>query len=299
MAGIDLRGITPPIPTPFDAEGRILHERLRENLTRWLAAGIHGAVVLGSNGEYPFLSEAEKCAVWETARQAIPRDRLMIAGTGAESTATAIELARRAAELGADAALVVTPHYYRGRMTSPTLIRHFRAVADASPIPVIIYNVPANTNIDLDAATIIELAQHGNIIGVKDSSANLTKMGEVMRYAPAPFAFFAGTGSVIFPALSIGARGAVPALGNVAPRECVAIYDAFNKGDLDRARKLQLKLIRLNTAVTSGMGVPGLKAALDYVGYYGGPPRPPLLPLGASDQAALVRMIEEAGIEKA
>ncbi len=291
-----LEGIFPPIPTPFDAEGKILHDRLRENLTRWFTTGLHGAVVLGSNGEYVMLNETEKCAVWETARQVIPRDRWFIAGTGAESTATAIGLARRAAELGADAALVVTPHYYRGQMNTKTLVRHFTAIADASPIPVILYNVPANTNVDMDAATIIELAQHPNIAGIKDSSGNLAKMGEVIHATPAHFAFFAGSGSFLFPALSIGARGGVPALANVAPRECVELFEAAKRGDFEKARELQLRLVRLNGAVTNRWSVPGLKAALDEIGYYGGPPRPPLLPLGAADRAAMREILQETGI---
>ena len=294
-----LEGILPPIPTPFDAEGKIWHERLRENLTRWLAAGLHGAVVLGSNGEYVLLNEAEKCAVWETARAVIPHDRWFIAGTGAESTAAALGLTRRAAELGADAALVVTPHYYRGQMNTNVLIRHFRAIADASPIPIILYIVPGNTNVDLEAATVVELARHPNIIGIKDSSGNLPKMGEVIHSTSPDFAFFAGSGSFLLPALSIGARGGVLALANVAPRECVELYAAARRGDFERARELQLRLIRLNAAVTSRWSVPGLKAALDAIGYYGGPPRPPLLPLGEADRAALRAILQEAGISNA
>ena len=290
-----LEGIFPPISTPFDAAGNILHDRLRENLTRGLAAGLHGAVVLGSNGEYVMLNETEKCAIWETARAVIPHDRWFIAGTGAESTNTALGLTRRAAELGADAALVVTPHYYRGQMNTRVLVRHYFTIADASPIPVILYNVPANTNVDMDAATIIELAQHPNIVGIKDSSGNLAKLGEVLHAVP-QFACFAGSGSFLFPSLSIGAVGGVLALANVAPRECVELYTAARSGDFERARELQLRLIRLNAAVTSRWSVPGLKAALDELGYYGGPPRPPLLPLGEADRAALREILKEARI---
>ncbi len=291
---MDIQGIFPPIPTPFDADGKILHDRLRLNLARWVETGLHGFVVLGSNGEYVMLNETEKCAVWETAREAIPRDRMFIAGTGAESTATAIALTRLAAERGAQAALVVTPHYYRGQMNSNVLVRHFRAIADASPIPILVYNVPANTNVDLDAATVIELARHENIAGIKDSSGNLAKMGEVIHSTRADFAFLAGSGSFLFPALAIGAKGGVPALANVAPRECIELYESFKRGEMDAARELQLRLIRLNAAVTSRWSVPGLKAALDEVGWYGGPPRPPLLPLGEADRATLREIIREA-----
>lgn len=291
-----LGGITPPIPTPFDKNGEILHGELRANLQRWFAAGLHGVVVLGSNGEYVLLSEAEKFAVWETARDAIPHDRLFIAGTGSESTAAAVRLARRAAEIGADAVLVVTPHYYRGQMSPAVLTRHFRTIADASTVPVIIYNVPANTNVDMDAATIIELAVHENIAGIKDSSGNLAKMGQVIHSTRPGFSFLAGSGSFLFPALSIGAKGGVPALANVAARECVLLYDAFRKGDHEIAREVQLRLIRLNDAVTSRWSVSGLKAALDEIGMYGGPPRLPLLPLGEPDRAKLREILIEAGV---
>ncbi len=296
MSKPEIRGILPPIPTPFDAEGRILPEQFRANLSRWLAAGLHGVVVLGSNGEYPFLNETEKCQVWETAREAIPTDKLFVAGTGGESTTATIHLTRRAAELGADAALVVTPHYYRSQMARPALVQHFRSIADASPVPIILYNVPANTNVDMDAATVLQLAEHENIAGLKDSSGNVVKLGEIIRSAPSRFAVLAGSGSFLFPALVLGAKGGVPALANVAPRECVALFEAVLRGDYESARQLQLRLIPLNNAVTARWSVPGLKAALDMLGYYGGPPRPPLLSLGEQDRAALRKIMQDADV---
>lgn len=290
----EIRGVLPPIATPFDADGSVSTEHLIGNLTRLVEAGLHGFVILGSNGEYPMLSKAEKLCVLETARQVIPQDRLMLAGTGGDSTRETIELTKRAAELGADAALVVTPHYFRPFMTPTALIHHFSAVADASPIPILIYNVPVYTNVDIDAATVIELSRHENIIGMKDSSANFNKMGEVVRYAPAHFAVMVGTGGALFPALCIGAKGAVPALGNIAPRECVTIYNLFHQGNMEQARNLQLRMLRPNVAVTSRWGVPGLKAAMDELGYYGGMPRSPLQPLGESDRNKLRDILREA-----
>jgi 4-hydroxy-2-oxoglutarate aldolase len=230
----------------------------------------------------------------EIARQVIPQDRLLSAGTGADSTREAIGLTKRAAELGADAALIVTPHYYRGQMNATTWTHHYNTLADASPIPIMIYNVPAYTTVEIDAATVIELSRHENIVGIKDSSANFGKMGEIIRFAPKHFSVMVGTGAAIFPALSIGAKGVVPALGNIAPRECVAIYDAFHAGRLAEARNIQLRMIRPNTAVTAKWGVPGLKAALDELGYYGGPPRSPLLPLGESERSKLREILREA-----
>jgi 4-hydroxy-2-oxoglutarate aldolase len=289
-----IRGVLPPITTPFDSKGNIDEGALRANLARWLETGLHGFVVLGSNGEYALLSQEEKIRVLEIARERIPSDRLLIAGTGADSTREAIELTKRAAQIGADAALIVTPHYYRGQMNAAAWTHHYRALADASPIPILIYNVPAYTTVEIDAGTVIELARHENIKGIKDRSANFGKMGEIIRFAPPDFAVLVGTGAAIFPALSIGAKGVVPALGNIAPRECVAIYDAFHAGELDKARNLQLRMIRPNSAVTAKWGVPGLKAAMDELGYYGGPPRAPLMPLGENERVKLREILREA-----
>lgn len=289
-----IHGVLPPVPTAFDADGNFDETAQRANFARWLETGLHGFVILGSNGEYTLLSHAEKIRVLEFAREMMPADRIMIAGTGAESTRAALELTQRAAAIGADAALVAPPHYYRNQMNAAAWTRHFRALADASPIPILIYNVPALTTLDMDAGTIIELSQHPNIKGIKDSSANVSKMGEIVRFAPSDFAVMVGTGSAILPALSVGAKGVIPALGNIAPRECVAIYDAFRAGEMDTARQIQLRMIRPNNAVTVKWGVPGLKAALDVLGYYGGSPRAPLLPLGETERAQLHEILREA-----
>jgi 4-hydroxy-tetrahydrodipicolinate synthase len=291
-----LEGVFPPIPTPFDASGKILHDKLISNLARWNETGLHGYVVLGSNGEYVMLNESERAAVWETARAAIPRDRLFFAGTGAESTSTAIALTKRAAELGADAAMVVTPHYYKSQMNGQTLINHYRVIADASPIPIILYNFPPSTGIDLDAPTVLQLAQHPNIVGIKDSSGNITKFAEIVRGASSDFALLAGSGAYFYPSLCVGATGCVPALGNIAPRECVALFDAFRAGRHEEAREIQLRVIALNAAITSKWSVPGLKAALDELNFYGGPPRLPLRSLGTEDRHALKELMKQAGV---
>ncbi len=291
-----LEGVIPPIPTPFDHFGRLALDKLRANMKLWLHTGLHGFVVLGSNGEYVMLSDEEKFAVWETAREVIPRDRWFIAGAGSESTQGVLALIKRAAEIGADYALVVTPHYYKNQMNRTAQVTHYRALADSSPLPVLIYNVPANTGIDLDAATILEIAQHPNIAGMKDSSGNLAKMSEVLAGAKPDWAMFVGTGSLLYPALAIGARGSVPALGNLAPRELVKIFQDYRAGHLAEARDAQLKLVELNRYITAYWGVPALKAALDMLGYYGGSSRMPLLPLDAKQHEELKRVMERAGL---
>ncbi|HEX7593618.1 MAG TPA: dihydrodipicolinate synthase family protein [Anaerolineae bacterium] len=295
---LKLEGVFPPIPTPFDADGNLLLDKVKSNIALWNKTGLHGYVVLGSNGEAVMLTEAEKAALWQAARDAIPRDKLFLIGAGVESTRNCIALAKRAAELGADAAMFVTPNYYKAEMKPVALINHYRVIADASPIPTIIYNMPIATGIDIDAATVIALAQHPNIIGIKDSSGNVAKFGEIIRAVRPEFSVIAGSGSYLYPALCVGAKGTVAALANVAPRECLAIYDAFRAGEHAKARELQLKMIPLNAAVTTRWNIPGLKAALEELnqGYYGGAPRLPLRPLGDEDRRALRQIMKDAGV---
>lgn len=290
-----LKGCFPPIPTPFDAKGRVDHDHLASNLEKWQRTPLKGFVVLGSNGEAVLLTTQEKLDIWKTAGQAIQQGHLFIAGTGCESTRETLELTEKAAALGADAAMVVTPHYYKARMDHRALVTHYTAVADGSPIPIILYNVPGFTGIDLGAETIIELAGHPKIIGLKESSGNVVKMAEVVSRTEG-FQVLAGSGSFLLPALSIGAVGGVMALAAVAPQALAEIISDFEKGDMVRARNTQLRLIAANRAVTSRFGIPGLKAALDRIGMYGGPVRPPLRPLDPEQQATLERILREAGI---
>lgn len=291
-----LRGVFPPIPTPFTADGDLATGELRRNLGWWAGTGLAGFVVLGSNGEYVALSEQEKLEAIRVTRETVAAGQSVIAGTGAESTRETIRLSRAAAELGVDAVIVVTPHYYRTRMDAASLLAHYRAVADATPVPVLLYNVPANTGIDMAPEVVIQLAEHPNIVGIKDSSGNMPSMAEVLRAGPSDFAVFAGSAGFMLPALAMGAAGAIVAQANVAPRETVALFDGFQKGDLAAARALQLRLLPVNTAVTARWGVPALKAALDRLGRYGGPPRLPLLQLGPSECAALDRVLTAAGL---
>ena len=293
---ISLHGSFPPIPTPFDAQDEVDCGALTANLERWNAYGLAGYVVTGSNGEAAFLAEDEKRRVWEAARQAIPTGKLFIAGTGCESTRQTIALTRMAADAGADAALVVTPHYYANMVSSQALLRHYEAVADASPIPIILYTVPKFTHVDLDAAIIGRASMHPNIIGVKDSSGNLIKMADTVGSAGPDFQVLAGSGGFFLAGLAVGAVGCVPALGNVAPQEVVDIQHLFEARRMDDAAELQRRMVPVNTAVTARFGVPGLKAALDMLGYYGGPVRAPLTDLGDGDRRILQDTLAEGGL---
>jgi len=293
---ISLKGVFPPIPTPFDEQGQVAHQALRENLERWNQYDLAGYVVLGSNGEAVYLAEKEKIRVWETVRDAVPSGKLLIAGTGCESTQGTIALTQKAAAAGADAALVVTPHYYSGRMTSPGLLQHYASVAAASPIPVMIYNVPKFTHVDMDAATIAQASRHPNIAGVKDSSGNIAKLSDVVRLAEPGFQVLAGTGGFFFAGLSLGAVGGILALANVAPRESIDIQRLHETRHWDEAAELQRQMLPVNAAVTTVYGIAGLKAALDMLGYYGGPVRSPLLDLDQKNKRALRRTMLEAGL---
>ena len=296
MASINLAGVFPPIPTPFDASGDVACDALLSNLAHLNRSALAGFVVLGSNGEAVHLNDSETLQVIETARVGIPPDRLMIVGTGRLSTGETALWTRRAAEAGADAALVLPPYYYRGQMTTEVLVQHFRAIADEAPIPIILYNMPACTGIDLGAETVLVLASHENICGIKDSGGNLAKLAEIRKDAGPNFAVLAGSAGFLLPALAVGASGGVVALANIAPEPCLRIVEAARCGDWKTAREIQLRMIRPNTAVTRGWGVPALKAAMDLLGLFGGEPRAPLLPLSDARKSELRRMLEEADI---
>jgi 4-hydroxy-2-oxoglutarate aldolase len=299
-SAVSLSGVFPPLPTPFDAGGDLALGALVENLERWNACGLAGYVVLGSNGEAGYLSEDERVRVWETAREVIPPEKVMLAGTGCESTRATIALTRRAAEAGADAALVVTPNYYDSKMTPDALLAHYRAVADASPIPVVLYNVPKFTHVELDMDTIARAARHPNVVGLKDSGGDIARLTEVVRLtgpaAETGFQVMAGTAGYFLTGLLMGAVGGVLAVANVAPAESVELYRLFEAGRWDEAVALQRRLIPVNTAVTGRFGIAGLKAALDMLGYYGGPVRSPLQPVGEDERRALRGVLVEGGL---
>lgn len=296
-ASILLNGIYPPIPTPFDGDGNVYVDALVSNIALLSQFDLRGFVVLGSNGEYVMLSEREKILVMEAARSVIPPDRLMIVGTGGQSTLETVNLTIKAAEIGADAALVITPSYYKNQMTPEALITHYHTVAENSPIPVLIYNMPANTGIDLDTELISAIARHPNIIGLKESGGNVVKIGTIRAQENPAFQVLAGSAGFLLPALSVGAIGGVLALANIAPGHCIAIQQLHSEGRVKDAQNLQLSLIALNTAVTSKWGVPALKAAMDIMGMYGGPVRSPLLPLSGDNKKIIQAMLNKAGLK--
>ena len=288
---MNLAAVFPPMTTPFH-DGEVDSRAIRTNITRWLAAGAGGVVALGSNGEAPLLDDEECDHVIAAAREAIPRDRTLIAGTGRESTRAAMAAARRAAALGADAVLVRTPSYYKSRMTPDAFLRHYTSIAEASPVPVLLYNYPAVTGVNLGPDTVGRLAEHPNIVGIKETGTDVVQMAAYVDGTPPGFAVIAGSAPPAYAALCVGAVGAILAVACAAPGPCVRLFEAAAAGRHAEAREMQRRLTPLAKLVTTGFGVPGLKAAMDLAGYIGGEPRAPLLPVTPDARAQLQAELE-------
>lgn len=271
-----LRGVLLPFTTPFDARGELDLDALRSNIARWNETGVAGYVALGSTGERVHLDEDETLKVIEAAREVVPADLTFVAGVGQQSTRATIREARRAAQAGADALLVITPHFYRSAMSQDALIKHYEQVADASHAPIIIYSIPQNTNVTLAPETVARLSRHENIVGLKESSGDVVAFVEMLRVAAPGFAMMTGHGSAVHAALSSGARGAILAVACCVPKFAVALTRVVEAGDNARARAMQSKLIPLARAVTTRFGIGGLKVALDAAGFSGGQVRAPL-----------------------
>ena len=272
----DLEGVFVPVTTPFRGDD-VAVEGLQANLRKWNATALAGYVVLGSTGEFPMHSEAERDQVLVAAREAIPRDKAFIAGTGANSTLHSIRQTKRAAEVGADLAIVITPHYFtKGFSQAQAQVRHYLAVAEASPIPVVIYNFPLNTGINLEADTVAKIAQHPNVCGIKDSSGNIPQAAQILDQTPKSFHVLVGAASALLPSLAIGSSGGILALGLVAAREFCDVYRLARVGRWDEAREIAARMMPADRVVSGRYGIGGLKAALDLQGFYGGPCRPPL-----------------------
>jgi 4-hydroxy-2-oxoglutarate aldolase len=272
---VNLKGIFPPIPTPF-ANDAVDHRALTANIDRWMKTRLAGLVILGSNAEAPLLEDDEADAILETARKGIPSTKTMIAGVGRESTAATIAASRRAAARGADAVLVRTPSYYKNVMNTDAFVRHYSAVADASPVPVLLYNVTMFTGVNLLPDAAERLARHGNIVGMKESSSDMAQFAETIARTPDDFIVLAGSGATLYAALAAGASGAVLALSGVIPDICVDLYEMVEKGRHVDALTLQRRITPLAKLLGAQYGIAGLKYALDQVGFTGGPTRPPL-----------------------
>lgn len=288
-----MRGILLPFTTPFSQTEELDKEGLRRNIRKWNSTGIIGYVVLGSTGERVNLDERECAQVIQIAREEIPEQLAFIVGAGQQSTRATIAETKQASVAGADAVLVITPNFYRSAITQEVLATHYTAVADASPVPVILYSMPDLTGIKIEPKTIAQLSGHPNIVGIKDSSADIPGFERTVSLVPEEFAVLSGNGTVFSTALRNGGRGAVLAVGCAAAEVCVEIYNSVNVGEADRAAALQEKITPLALAVTKRYGIGGLKAALDMIGFVGGAVRSPLRPASAEARAEIATLLDE------
>lgn len=269
-------GLYTPIVTPFDAAAEIDETALRTNAQRYLATPLTGLVVLGSNGEAAQLEDAESDRAIAIVREVVPRGRPLLAGTGRESTRATIAATCRAAALGVDAVMVRTPSFYKAQMTSEIFVRHYREVADRSPVPIFLYNVTVYTGVNLLPEAVALLSRHPNIVGMKESGNDMVQFAETLARVEEGFIVLAGSATTCYPALALGAHGAVLALAGLVPELCVELIEHVRAGRHDEARQLQRRLMPVARAISSLHGVPGLKAALELMGFHGGVPRAPL-----------------------
>jgi 4-hydroxy-2-oxoglutarate aldolase len=286
--------------TPFDDSGAIRYDSFERNIDKYIEAGIEGFLVAGSNGESVFLEHPEKLKLFESARKRVPSSMTLLAGTGVESTQATITLSKEAADRGADAVLVKNPFYFKAQMTFDTYMAHYTAVADACPVPVIIYNVPVFTGVPLESRLVIELSKHPNIRGMKDSSGDPKLISEVVwNTPPAKFPVIAGAAATLLPAMVAGAGGGIIALACAAPRAALALYRAFVAGDFQKAGIIQRIIAPAAGAVTGKNGVAGLKSAMELEGFQPGFPRRPLLPLKPEQRNDLVQVLRRMNSELA
>lgn len=280
-----LQGIFPPIATPFDHRGDLYKAKVEHNIEKWNHTALAGYVVCGSTGESVYLTTAEKTLLWEWVAQYTPSSKLLIAGVGMESVRETVALSERAAAIGYKVAMVRTPHYYKNLLNNSAAQKlFFSAVADQSPLPVLIYNWPQNTGIDIEPEAVHELSYHPNIIAIKESSGSVEKIARMVSEVKPGFQVLAGSAPKLAASLAAGATGGVLAFANAAPYACITIWDAHRTRDAEAALDWQQRITRAAELVTVAHGIPGLKHAMDLNGYYGGPPRLPLTPVCAAAQ---------------
>ncbi|PYU25885.1 MAG: dihydrodipicolinate synthase family protein [Acidobacteria bacterium] len=287
-------GIFAALTTPFAPDGSVALDKFRENLARYNRTHLRGYVVVGSTGESVLLSFDEIDRIWNTARESAAPGKLLIAGAGVDSTSETIARSRRAAELGYDAVLIKTPHYFKALLTPVALERHYMTVADASPLPVLIYSIPQYTGISITADWVARLAEHPNIVGIKESSGNLQLISEIIHLCPPKFSTLVGSAGTLFLSLLLGGAGGVLALACFLPEAAVEIYEAVRAGDTARASRLQFTILYASRKIAGELGPTGVKYAMDCVGYYGGDPRPPLCPLTEAQRKTVEAVLAES-----
>lgn len=297
---LDFKGIIPPLATPFDESGAVQYDAFEGNFDKYLEAGIKGYLILGSTGESVYLEHSEKIGLVKAARKRLAKSMTLLVGTGQESTRATIELTKELADLGADAVLVKNPFYYKSMMNYAVYLAHYSAVADASPVPVIVYNVPVFTGISMEAKLLIELSKHPNIHGLKESSGEVGLMSQVVWNTDrARYPVMVGSAPTLFPCLTAGASGGVVAMADAAPKAMMDLYHAFVSGNYKKAANIQRIIAPAALAVTAKYGIPGLKAAMTFQGFRGGHPRSPLLPVSPAQREEIQELFRKMNSELA
>ncbi|KAH9524693.1 hypothetical protein Btru_027536 [Bulinus truncatus] len=295
LSQLDISGIFPPIPTPFNKDETIAFDKLEINMEKWNKIPFKGYVVQGSNGECCFLNWEERIQMVKETKKLAGENKIIIAGSGCESTRDTILLSQKMADAGAQAVLVVNPFYFKASMNSTALIKHFTKVADEVPIPVILYNVPSNTGIDIPPDVIVQLAEHPNIIGMKDSGGDITRMANlVFQTASFRFQILAGSAGFLLPAYNVGCVGSICGLAILLGSQVCELSELAQSNNLKQATDLQLRLVGPNSFVTRKFGVPGMKTAMEWFGYYGGPTRLPLVPLKPEEVIAMKKAFQDS-----
>jgi len=295
---IDLSGVYLPAVTPFDPEtGEVDIPAFQENLRRWGDFPINGVVLAGTTGEAVLVEEEERVALVRAAREVLnPAIRLTV-GTGLESTRATLRLSRRVADEGAEAVLVQPPAYYKGAMTPEALREHYVTVAEGSPIPVIVYQAPLRmSTLEFPTGLVAELSTHDNIVGIKDSRGKLDLVGELVEHCQEGFQVLVGSGALLYPGMEVGAVGGIVAVANMAPGPCGQVFQAFQAGRTSEAGRIQQQIGPVHNEIVASVGVPGVKHALDLLGYRGGNPRPPILPLGEKGRASVRETLARHGL---
>ena len=295
MAYFEIKGVMPPMFTPFDQDSNVDYKKFTANIEKWNQTALCGYLVLGSNGETPYIDEADKVKLVEQTVKHAGKGKIVMAGTGLESTKATIELTNKAADKGAQCALILTPNYYNSQMGDDAQIAFFTDVADNSDIPILIYNVTKFTNINISAKAVKMLSEHPNIIGMKDSAGDV---GQLMKFITTGFSpefnLMVGTASAWYPSLCIGVKAAIQAAANCCPNECAEVQTLYEQGKHQEAFELYKRVYLLNACVTGPLGVPALKYAADLLGYEGGEPCKPLLPLDAAKKKQVEQILRDA-----
>jgi len=293
-----IKGVLPPMVTPFKENGDVDYDGFAANVQKWNKDKLAGYLVIGSNSETVYLNEEEKLELVRLTVENAAPGRVVMAGTGLESTRETIRFTNKCAKFGAHSALVLTPFYYGSAMTTKALVKYFTTVADHSDIPILLYNVSKFTHVNLAADAIAELSKHPNIVGMKDSNGDVPQLATFIRVADPSFQVMTGTFGAWFPALALGVEGIISAMANCCPNEITETMELFDVGRFDEAKALYQRMFPVNAAVTGAFGVAGLKFATSYAGYTGGYVRSPLLDSTDEEKTKLTGILEKAKVKK-